>query len=509
MSMSTTMNRINDPPMQPKLFPKPIVHRGVRNATIHVKSTVDDDTIQAERIWLIRSDTTSSRAYRKVPSKPTIRSPSDTSLLVTCVVLTRIPNTTTYQEPPRPHPSFYDDDNDQSVSVATGSRSEATGTSGSHVDNDFNDQDGDIYKHLVIVKKYMKRSNAASVAKSSYDYIKDAYVLQTCGSNDSSNKQQQQHPGIGGSESGLCGILKPLEVLEDERYVYIVTQYSIHGTLEGSPYLGTPSSVLHTGSDRFGVHRREQRVKYMLRHLLRILQRLHNQHLICHSNLCPQTIIYNGDDISSPLVLEHQAPVSSGSSHASSTSSSRLILDDFALSLMYPTSSTAQSTTKRHWIKPQDIISPIDKQYLSPEIYSRKKFDGPLSTDVWSCGVILFNLLTGCKLYNFPSQLDPIYHHVIANGGLTNKNNINETTLNSLLNKQSSTTHQNQESGNSNNGRPQPPPSSSLTQHLIDIILSLNSLSSDAKSLMNDMLQIDPTKRISVDNALNHPWLLK
>ncbi|KAF7724139.1 hypothetical protein EC973_001264 [Apophysomyces ossiformis] len=91
--------------------------------------------------------------------------------------------------------------------------------------------------------------------------------------------------------------------------------------------------------------------------------------------------------------------------------------------------------------------------YASPEIVRGKSYDG-LATDVWSCGAILYALLTGYLPFD-------------------------DDNMSRLLQRIKS-------------GKFRPLP---------------NWLSSEAKDLIQRMLSVDPTKRITVDAILVHPWL--
>ena len=452
-------NKFCEPPMKCKLFPTPAIHRGIRWAKVHVKNAIDG-SIQTELVWLIRSDTNAHVAYRKLLTKPPIHSPSNTCIIVPCVVLTRVQDVqgsnVLFEEPPPPP----EDD-----------------------DEDDNSNDDDMYRHLVCVKKYKKRSIPSTTTTTSDFHVKDGHVLQTLGN------QQQQNGSIP----------QALDILEDDQYVYIVCPYPRFGSLEENLFLHTPSSLL--GGTPNIIRHREQKVKVIFRHLFKVIHKLHDHHVICHFNLCPSTIFVNEDDT---------LPSSSSSSSLSSSSNScKLILDDFALSLMYPTSTTtttSSSTTtnkqRRHWIVPQESILQKQKEYLAPELYTKKKFDGP-TVDIWVAGVLLFNLLTGHKLYDFPSQIDPIFAHVITNGGLINKDNINERTLDALLN------NDNKDIKHRNRRNPSFPSSTttSSTERLVEIIFALDSLSFGAKSLMQGMLQINPNERFSAEDVLHHPWM--
>jgi serine/threonine protein kinase len=91
--------------------------------------------------------------------------------------------------------------------------------------------------------------------------------------------------------------------------------------------------------------------------------------------------------------------------------------------------------------------------YIAPEILKNKGYEG-FSVDIWSCGVVLYAMLSGTVPFK--------------------GNNLNE--LHDLIMK-----------GKFNN---------------------INDISNDAKHLIKNLLEIEPKKRISIQNILNHPWLV-
>ena len=91
--------------------------------------------------------------------------------------------------------------------------------------------------------------------------------------------------------------------------------------------------------------------------------------------------------------------------------------------------------------------------YIAPEILKDKGYEG-FSVDIWSCGVVLYAMLSGTVPFK--------------------GNNLNE---------------------------------------LDDLIIKgkfnvINDISNDAKHLIKCLLEVDPKKRITINNILNHPWLI-
>ncbi|KAL7556375.1 hypothetical protein ACA910_000010 [Epithemia clementina (nom. ined.)] len=95
--------------------------------------------------------------------------------------------------------------------------------------------------------------------------------------------------------------------------------------------------------------------------------------------------------------------------------------------------------------------------YMSPEIYkNRQPFDGELA-DMWTSGTILFCMLTGNRSYLRPHSTDPQFYWM---------------------------TH-------------------GLEQMLRDWNVPI---SPQGLHLMQNLLQVEPRLRLTVDEALNHPW---
>ena len=91
--------------------------------------------------------------------------------------------------------------------------------------------------------------------------------------------------------------------------------------------------------------------------------------------------------------------------------------------------------------------------YIAPEILKNKGYEG-FSVDIWSAGIVLYAMLSGTVPFK--------------------GNNLNE--LHDLIMK-----------GKYN---------------------IINDISNDAKHLIKNLLEIEPKKRISIQNILNHPWLV-
>jgi Protein kinase domain len=95
--------------------------------------------------------------------------------------------------------------------------------------------------------------------------------------------------------------------------------------------------------------------------------------------------------------------------------------------------------------------------YMSPEIYAnRKPFDGA-AADVWTSGTILFCMITGNRSYQRPHMSDPQFYWM----------------------------------------------SQGLRQLLSDWRVSM---SEEGIDLLQGMLEIDPRKRLTIEEVRSHPW---
>ncbi|ORY97961.1 kinase-like domain-containing protein [Syncephalastrum racemosum] len=189
------------------------------------------------------------------------------------------------------------------------------------------------------------------------------------------------------------------QVLQDSTNVYFVMEY-----LEG----GELFQVL---SERGKLP--EDEARHLFQQLTTALAWCHARH-ICHRDLKPENILLDKDQ-------------------------KHLKIADFGMAAMQ-TPDTVLHTS---------CGSP---HYASPEIVRGKQYDGQAS-DVWSCGVILYAMLTG----HLPFDDDNV-------GRL-------------------------------------------LAKIKTGKYIPLTSVSHEAKDLIKSMLTLDPAKRITLDAVLAHPWL--
>ncbi|EQC28344.1 serine/threonine protein kinase [Saprolegnia diclina VS20] len=101
--------------------------------------------------------------------------------------------------------------------------------------------------------------------------------------------------------------------------------------------------------------------------------------------------------------------------------------------------------------------------YIAPEVFDNIAPYDPVKADIWSLGVVLFLLLTGVPLFNVPSKLDESYAYMKRHG------------LRRLI----------------------------YVWDLDDFVPE------EARDLLEKMLCINPAKRCSLQDVLQHPYVLK
>ncbi|KAI9469852.1 MAG: kinase-like domain-containing protein [Benjaminiella poitrasii] len=190
------------------------------------------------------------------------------------------------------------------------------------------------------------------------------------------------------------------QVLQDNSHVYFVMDY-----VEGG-------ELFHVLANRGRLP--ESEARHLFSQLVSALAWCHSHH-ISHRDLKPENILLDKEK-------------------------KNLKVADFGMAAMQP---------------PNLLLSTScgSPHYASPEIVKGKKYDGK-ATDVWSCGVILYAMMTGHLPFD-------------------------DEHMGRLLAKIKT-------------GRYRPLP---------------DYLSSDAKDLIKRMLAVNPTKRMMMTDILYHPWL--
>lgn len=185
-------------------------------------------------------------------------------------------------------------------------------------------------------------------------------------------------------------VLKCRDALQDDKYLYIVTRKG----------MGTLVDEIKWRSNEL---MESQRARKIFIHLLEILQYLEERG-VCHRDLSPDNILMLTED--------------------------HFVVFDLALSHRIPVNPHGQ----RLFIQPIGNFG--TPAYMSPEIFQNKIFCGVFA-DLWSAGVILYNLLTNHFLYYMPVPADMLFRYSIVARGLSNTPH-NERTVEVLMEVQQS-----------------------------------------------------------------------
>jgi serine/threonine protein kinase len=374
--------------MTPKAFPIPQLHPALRNVDVKV-SDWGDISRKTEQVYLMRKDSKPQVAYLKLDFLPTVEIPG-AGCIVFCVALHRHKSGLGYQKPSPKEQS------------------------------------------LVMIKKFAKKRFHGLCEGDSP--LKDVSVLQQ----------------LGGKK--YTDILKCLEALEDDRYIYVVCEHDRFHSLKDSS-IRPPAQIQQHHSNK------EDEIRQLFQQLVSAVQSVH-EHGICQRNLSPDSILYK-----------------------TQSQSQSLLLSDFTSSLLMQT-----SQERRHWVtKQQGLVMSLacKREYMAPEVDHHQVFDG-VAADMWPLGVILFELLTGCRLYSTPSRMDPKYCHFIANSGL-NSGDVHERLMDRLFNSSGVGTRQ--------------------ATEIFEAMDAVEQLSLEARHLLADLLQEDPTSRLIPSEVLKHAWL--
>lgn len=199
-------------------------------------------------------------------------------------------------------------------------------------------------------------------------------------------------------------VIKYYESYEDDKYIHIVMEMCTGGDL-----LDKVSSE--------GILTEDQ-LSPMMRKLFIAVNHLHGLH-VCHRDLKPENVLFTSKDLTADVKLI-----------------------DFGMSAKFGDDVTVMTTM---------VGTP---HYLAPEVLSSKYGK---ECDVWSLGVIIYYLLTGC--YPFDGK-----------------------TLNSIF--------------------------QSILKAEFDFSgPEWENISSECKDLVSKMLLVDPSQRITLSNALKHKWI--
>ncbi|CAB1427198.1 unnamed protein product [Pleuronectes platessa] len=107
--------------------------------------------------------------------------------------------------------------------------------------------------------------------------------------------------------------------------------------------------------------------------------------------------------------------------------------------------------------------------YLSPEVLRKDPYGKPV--DIWACGVILYILLVGYPPF-WDEDQHKLYQQIKA--GAYDVSSLSST---------------------------------SVYQNISFLLPEWDTVTPEAKNLINQMLTINPAKRITADQAIKHPWV--
>ena len=197
-------------------------------------------------------------------------------------------------------------------------------------------------------------------------------------------------------------VLKCIEALRDNEYLYIITPRACaEGTLKDVIWGPSYSSLTR------------DRIHDWMVQILEILSYL-ERHGICHRDLSPDNFLF--------LTPDH------------------LVVFDLALSIRMPHvqvqqqelpgsagnhDNVAMVQTYRTTILPHGNFGTF--AYMAPELFKNAVYDG-VGTDLWSCVLILYNLLTRQILYHLPIPSDISFRYFVMARGLSSMP-VNERTV--------------------------------------------------------------------------------
>lgn len=244
-----------------------------------------------------------------------------------------------------------------------------------------------------------------------------------------------------GQNKGHPNVLGCHEVLCDDKNIYMIMPFCSGGELLQHMQTTTTNNGM-SGLD-------ENEARFWFRQILNGLHHLQS-HGICHRDLslenvmlCPEDntckIIDFGYCIKAPYIKRVHTIGENMESYEGKQAGDHVVLRN------------------RRLITPR---KPVGRpNCMPPEIFRKQRFDG-YGADLWACGIILYELLTGQFAYDIPSPEDPIFLMLV-------------TDIEDLINR-------------------------------CEV-----SLSQDAIHLLKGIFQYDPKQRFTLAEMINHPWVQK
>lgn len=222
-------------------------------------------------------------------------------------------------------------------------------------------------------------------------------------------------------------IISILDALQTETHLYCVLPYMSHTCL-----------VEKLAASPTGLSEVQARVYF--RQILCGISQLQKKG-ICHRDICIENMVVDENNMIHIIDFGLALRIPFVDSNC------RLIVSDVSASTCRRLI-TMQSQRGRSW------------RYVAPEVKSRSGFIDGGAIDLWSAGIVLFELLVGKKPFKMPDQTDQNFKQISVNGNLV------------IL----------------------------LQSMGVDI-------SEDAMNLLQNMLWSDPAKRMTLSQIVNHPWV--
>jgi len=277
------------------------------------------------------------------------------------------------------------------------------------------EQNGDIEFRTTNEWVAIKVNERRRIGQHADNPIKEIAALQLIG---------DQHPNVLGCR----------QVLQDEENIYVVMRYCDSGEL----------LAMKGNQARF----REGQARYWFRQLIRGVRYLHSVG-ICHRDLSPENVMI--DQREQALIIDMGMCLCV----PYTTTLNPTVHGFMDLFVATEMARNQGSVPLRCLFTPQEGCGKFP--YMSPEIYKEEEFDGE-AIDVWTCGTILFYMITGFLPYEKPDATDRCYPWVTR-----------------LLPR--------------------------LLQHW-EV-----KLSREALDLLQKILKEDPQLRLTLDEIENHQWL--
>jgi serine/threonine protein kinase len=312
-------------------------------------------------------------------------------------------------------------------------------------------------------------------------------------------------------------VLACVDALQDEHYLYIISPYcreltlkdnilwkpnSLSGNTLDDSTGGTPSIPSANNMTSLPVSSGavidEETVREWFVQILQDLAYLQH-HGICHHDVSPDNFVrYKGRWLLFDLAMSLRVPQSpQQQQHLPPQNHGQQIFSSFD-------SGHSLSSASPHDPQRRTLITPLGNfgtaAYMAPEVFMNTiPFDG-FGIDLWAAGVILYNLLTGHLLYYQPYPTDLFFRYCLQAKGLSN-HPTNERTVEILMDylqigNKSSTSDDDEDEKRRHRQR----------HELMSRSAAHLRIPRNAMQLLENMLQLDPSQRWNLAQAMNSAW---